>query len=245
MPFGSSSGRDHQDSAARGVHSGDMEATYKSGRALAVATVVLLTVMTMLMLAHEALHKLTMRQLGTFDADGAGARLALLSTLVWSAAVAQLATFVLFLMWVYRATANLPALGAGSTRFTPAGAVKVFFIPFVGWVRVYQVMAMIWTESQPRALTNAGYPKSRSIFIVIFWYAFLVGGLVVDSLLFARTISTGAVVVVLRCMSFVFDAAAAILFAIMVWKADARQRAQAEDLERLGKLPQPTGSTLR
>ena len=160
-----------------------MEATYKSGRALAIAIVVLLTVMTMLMLAHEALHRLTMRQLGTFDADGAGARLALLSTLTWSAAVAQFATAVLFLMWVYRATANLPALGAGSTRFTPAGAVKVFFIPLVGWVRVYQVMAMIWTESQPRALTNADYSKSRSIYIVILWYAFLVGGLVVDSLL--------------------------------------------------------------
>ena len=159
-----------------------MEATYKSGRALAVATVVLLIVMPILMLAHAALYRLTMLELGTFDATGADTRLALLSLLRWSATAAHLATATLFLMWVYRATANLPALGARSTRFTPAGAVKVFFIPFVNLVRVYQVMAMIWTESQSRTLTDAGHLKPRSIVIVIVWYALGLGAVLVDTI---------------------------------------------------------------
>jgi hypothetical protein len=221
-----------------------MEATYKSGRALAVATVVLLLVMPTLMLAHSVLYRLTMLELGTFDAAGADARLALFSLIRWSYTVAHLATATLFLMWVYRATANLPALGARSTRFTPAGAVKVFFIPFVNLVRAYQVMAMIWTESQSRTLTDAGDLKPRSIVIVIVWYALGLGALVVDAIFSVRLVTVG-VGVVPQMVSYVLTAAAAILCAIVVYKADARQRAQAEDLERRANVPQPTGSELR
>jgi Domain of unknown function (DUF4328) len=211
---------------------------------LAVATVVLLTVMTILMLAHAALYQLTMLELGTFDATGAEARLALFRLIRWSATVAHLATAALFLMWVYRATANLPALGAPSTRFTPAGAVKVFFIPFVNLVRAYQVLAMIWTESQPRTLTDAGHLKPRSIVIVIVWYALGLGAVLVDAMVSVRSVTVG-VGVVPEMVSFVLTAAAAILCAIMVYKADARQRAQAEDLERRANLPLPTGTELR
>jgi hypothetical protein len=46
-------------------------------------------------------------------------------------------------------------------------------------------------------------------------------------------------------VSLVFDVAAAILCAIMVCMADARQRAQAEDLVRRANLPHPTGLELR
>jgi hypothetical protein len=221
-----------------------MEATYKSGRALAVATVVLLIVMPILVLAYAALYRLTMLELGTFDAAGADARLSLLSLLRWSATVAHLATATLFLMWVYRATANLAALGARSTRFTPAGAVKVFFIPFVNLVRAYQVVAMIWTESQSRTLTDAGPLKPRSIVIVNAWYALGLGALFVDAILSVRSVTVG-VGVVPTMLSFVLTAAAAIVCAIMVYKADARQRAQAEDLGRRANVPQPTGSELR
>ena len=215
-----------------------MEATYKSGRALAVATVVLLIVTPISRLAYAALYRLTMLQFGTFDATGADTRLALLSLLRWSATVAHLATATLFLMWVYRATANLPALGARSTRFTPAGAVKVFFIPFVNLVRVYQVMAMIWTESQSRTLTDAGHLKPRSIVIVIVWYALGLGAVLVDTIVSVLIVKVG-VGVVPAMLSFALTTAAAIVCAIMVYKADARQRAQAEDLERRANVPQP------
>jgi hypothetical protein len=221
-----------------------VEAKYKSGRALAVATVVLLTLMTMLMLANAAVHLLTMRQLGTFDDAGAEARLALFSLLRWSTTAAHLATATLFLMWVYRATANLPALGAPSTRFTPARAVKVFFIPFVNLVRVYQVMAMIWTESQSRTLADAGHSKPRSIVIVIAWYALGLSAVLVDAILSVRSVTVG-VGIVPQMASVVLTATAAIVCAIMVYTADARQRAQAEDLERRANVPQPTGAELR
>jgi hypothetical protein len=227
-----------------------MEATYKSGRALAVATALLLTVMTMLRLADEVVVQLTMLERGTFDATGAEARLALIRHIGTCTLLAHLATIVLFSMWVYRATANLPALGSISTRFTPARAVWAFFIPFVNLVRAYQVMAMIWTESQPRALTDAGHLKPRSIVIVNFWYALWLGGWVVSAVVGAfladLRINVGTTPVVgVYMVSFVVNAAAAILCAIMVCKADARQHAQADDLERRANLPQPTGSELR
>ena len=98
-------------------------------------------------------------------------------------------------MWVYRATANLPALGARSTRFTPARAVKVFFIPFVNLVCAYQVMAMIWRESQPRTLTGAGHVKPRSIVIVIAWYALGLGAVLVEAILSVRGVTVGVGVV--------------------------------------------------
>lgn len=221
-----------------------MEATYKSGRALAVATVVLLIVITILMVAHQALYQVTMRQLGTFDNAGADARLALFSLIKWSTNFAHLAAAALFLIWVHRATANLPALGAQSIRFTPARAVKVFFIPFVNLVRAYQVMAMIWTESQPRTRTDAGHLKPRSIVIVIAWYALALGAVLVDAILSVRSVRI-SIGIVPYMVSFGLTVAASLSCAIMVYKADARQRAQAEDLQRRAKVPQPTGSELR
>ena len=221
-----------------------MAATYKSGRARALATVVLRIVMTTSLLAYSALYRLTMRQLGTFDADGAGRRLALLSLLTWSTNVAYLAGFTLFLMWVHRATANLPALGARSPRFTPARAVKAFFIPFVNLVRAYQVMAMIWTESQSQTLGDAGPVKPRSIVIVNAWYALELVALSVNAFFSVRNriVRVGFAA---HTVTVALIAAASTLGAIMVYKADARQRAQAEDLQRRANVPQPTGAQLR
>src|SRR5262249_10205754 len=65
-----------------------------------------------------------------------------------------IAATVVFLTWVHRSIANLPALGSMSCRFTPSGAVWSYFIPFVNLVRGHQVMATIWTESQPPAVNE-------------------------------------------------------------------------------------------
>ena len=42
---------------------------------------------------------------------------------------AFLTTSIAFLMWIHRVQRNLPALGAGSLRFSPGWAVAYFFIP--------------------------------------------------------------------------------------------------------------------
>ena len=84
-----------------------------------------------------------------------------------------LATFIVYMTWVYRSIANLPALGSMSCRFTPGGAVWSFFIPFVNLVRGHQVMATIWQESQPPAVGEKGFYLPRSTAIVGWWWGLL------------------------------------------------------------------------
>ena len=89
------------------------------------------------------------------------------------------ASTVVFMTWVYRAIANLPALGSMSCRFTPSGAVWSFFIPFVNLVRGHQVMATIWQESQPPAFNEHGFYLPRKTTIVNWWWGlYLFAGVV-------------------------------------------------------------------
>ena len=61
--------------------------------------------------------------------------------------VVQIPAIVLFLMWVHRASRNLPALGAHGQRFSPAWAVGWWFVPIMFLFRPYQVMMEIWRGS--------------------------------------------------------------------------------------------------
>src|SRR4051812_25242977 len=154
---------------------------------------------------------------------------------------------VVFLTWVYRSIANLPALGSMSCIFTPSGAVWSYFIPFVNLVRGHQVMATIWTESQPPAVNENGFYLPRKATIVHAWWAlYLFSGVAgwifsnshpnVDSLR-----SLGSAQVVLHFVRM----ATALLFLLMIRGAQARQDEQWQDLERRRSVPQPTADALR
>jgi hypothetical protein len=220
-----------------------MEATFKSGRNLATATVVLLAITAVV----EIGLSIGWAMMAQSSYDDPGTRviaLGVVSLLAMCSMMLFIATAVTFSMWIYRATANLPALGSLSCRFTPAGAVWAFYIPFVNLVRGHQVMAMIWTESQPLPLTDEGYLKPRSIAIVNWWW-----GLVITRNVLGWIVSWALTSVTTAAEASAFfmlpSAVAAILCLVMVHKADARQRAQAEDLARRASVPQPTGMELR
>lgn len=59
----------------------------------------------------------------------------------------ELATSVIFCMWIYRAAANVRAAGVPGLTFTPAWAVGWHFVPFANFVRPYQAMRQIWNAS--------------------------------------------------------------------------------------------------
>jgi hypothetical protein len=159
-----------------------------------------------------------------------------------------LAATIVFLTWVYRSIANLPALGSMSCRFTPGGAVWSWFIPFVNLVRGHQVMATIWQESQPPAVNENGFYLPRKTTIVSWWWGMYlfagVAGMVaqsshpfgVDEL--HSFASTQVVLHLIRV-------ATATLFLIMVRGAQQRQDAQWQDLERRRNVPQPSAEALR
>lgn len=73
---------------------------------------------------------------------------------------------VFFLIWMHRVSANLPALGRATPRFSPGWAVGCWFVPFANLVWPYQAMREIWIESAPGSESSGG-----STAIVKWWWA--------------------------------------------------------------------------
>lgn len=155
-------------------------------------------------------------------------------------------TLVVFLSWVYRATANLRPLGSLSVRFTPGWAVGYFFIPIVQLWRGYQVVADIWRESQPAAVDEHGAYLPRKATLVGWWWALRVlsfGGNVrgtgpLPTIMLNELAHTAQVMLVIHFAS-------AVLFLLVIRGAQARQDAQWDDLVRRRNLPQPSAEALR
>jgi hypothetical protein len=53
------------------------------------------------------------------------------------------------LLWCYRVTANLSALGARGVPHSPASAVYWWFVPFMSLVRPFQVLSVVSQASDP------------------------------------------------------------------------------------------------
>ncbi len=60
----------------------------------------------------------------------------------------DIATIILFAMWIYRANFNARQLGAKNMKFTPGWSVGYYFIPFLNLWRPYQAMKEIWKASK-------------------------------------------------------------------------------------------------
>lgn len=73
---------------------------------------------------------------------------------------------IVFLVWLYRAYANLFPLGAEHLNSTPGWAVGVYFIPIFNLFRPYQVMAELWRKSDVNVWTT----EAKSAAIVGWWW---------------------------------------------------------------------------
>lgn len=84
-----------------------------------------------------------------------------------------LVTVVLFLMWIYRAHQNLPALGARNLQFTLAWAVGWFFVPVLSLIRPYQVVKEIWMASHPTDEVTAAIARRpvKLPWVLGWWWA--------------------------------------------------------------------------
>lgn len=93
-------------------------------------------------------------------------------------AVSSVAVFVLtalaFLMWFYRARANLPALGIGDARWSPGWAVGWWFVPIMSLFRPYQTASEIWRASDPQASSADWRTRPVSPLLGWWWGLFVV-----------------------------------------------------------------------
>lgn len=77
-----------------------------------------------------------------------------------------LASFVLLLVWVYRAYKNLHALRAPQIRFSPAGSVGWWFCPILNLWKPYQIMSDVAMGSE----ANPGATRSGMTSLVTGWW---------------------------------------------------------------------------
>lgn len=85
-------------------------------------------------------------------------------------------TVTLFMIWTYRASSNIHALGGQGIRFTPGWAVAWYLVPIANLWMPYQVMSEIWRFSRnpfgPRLETTSRLLQWRWLC----WLSFLIGG---------------------------------------------------------------------
>ncbi len=215
------------------------------GRAIAI-TVLTIAQIVVLLLATAALAVAGAQLDG--DLASASATFTTAAGLETFDGLLFLATFIVFMTWVYRSIANLPALGSMSCRFTPAGAVWSYFIPFVNLVRGHQVMATIWTESQPPAVNENGFYIPRKATLVHWWWGLYlfsaIAGIVLQN---SRPFGVAELRSLVNSQLFLhaLRLAEAGLFLFMVLGAQKRQDEQWLDLERRRNVPQPSADALR
>jgi hypothetical protein len=148
-------------------------------------------------------------------------------------------TAILFLVWIYRAHRNLPALGASGLKYSPGWAVGGWFIPFLGLWRPYQVTAEIWKASDPDRNDPEGNAWQRAPVspLLGFWWAFFLASGVIGWFVFRLAFRDPEDLHELRLRSLSFLAAdligiaAAILAIIVVWDITSRQEEKSRRLQ--------------
>jgi hypothetical protein len=139
---------------------------------------------------------------------------------------------IAFLAWLYRTSKNVPLLGGGDTRRSPAAAVGWWFVPIANLVVPYQIVA----DVDRRLAAVVGAPWTRWL-VLAWWLCWTFGGVLARILRFTRT-SEATTFAELRELfeiglyADVLVFAAALLLLRLVWRMQARQDARIESLRR-------------
>jgi hypothetical protein len=216
--------------------------SYVSARGRATA----ISIMVVVQLAMLALSVVgAAASMSSFHSDGGA-----LMTLVFSEALVvlgglmMLATFIVFMTWVYRSIANLPALGSMSCRYTPGWAVGWWFIPFANLVHGYKIMATVWEESQPPVVNENGFYLPRKSAIVGWWWAlYLITS--VGSWSMRHSDASLHSLLETQMVLTTLEIVQGVLFLVMVRGAQKRQDEMWRDIELRRNVPTPSAEGLR
>jgi hypothetical protein len=146
-----------------------------------------------------------------------------------------IALVVGYLVWIYRAHASLPALGATGLEFSPKGAVGWYFAPFFNLFKPYQVMREIFNASDPRDAVEGGElwrSYSAPFLLKTWWGMFLVMNVFARSSmrlsLSAESASDFQAASVASSVTESISIVAALLAIWLVWSINSRQTARAD-----------------
>ena len=179
-------------------------------------------------------------------------RLTLYELLQGLAGIGTLLVFVAlavaFLMWLHRASKNLPALGNPPQRieFTPGWAVGWFFIPFANIVMPYKAVREVWEKSEPSIRTEDDFmftPPSSAPLLVGWWIAFIAtnvaGNISAKLLEQAKTDEALRFTAGVDTIASLLGIVAAVLAILVVRGIDRRQAERARHVTYIPNMPPP------
>jgi hypothetical protein len=170
----------------------------------------------------------------------------------WVMAAVTFGTVVVFLIWLYRAYANVMNFGVKGLENSPGWAVGSFFIPLFNLGGPLVIVQELWRASDPRA--QVSWKDGRASDLAAAWWACFLSGFFLfwtGGIIAVRRPNSIALITfgsMLSILSELFIIAAGILVIFLI---KAIMRRQAEKLNRLvsewpfGDSPDVTTITVR
>ena len=207
---------------------------YQSGHGRARAVVTLLIAGAVISLLTIPSHILDMyvTPLGADQelADNPMALVALLLTAVLGLATVAvyIATVIMFLMWLYRASNNIAAFGE-PREYSAGWAVGSFFVPFANLAIPYRAVKEIWKKSDPSAEDSLLYTPSPPGYFPAWWGFWIVMN-VANNIYFRMTMADAPAdsAAIVGIASEVLTIAAAWFAILVVRDIDRRQTERSQ-----------------
>ncbi len=158
------------------------------------------------------------------------------------------ALVVAFLVWLHRASKNVPALGNPKSKveFTPGWAVGWFFIPLANLVMPYRAVREVWEKSDPavRSESDVMFTPPSSGGLLLAWWVCWIASNVVSNIAVrlqadAHTYDAARSVAGVVIFSDLIDILAAVLALLVVSGLDRRQRERSRHVTYLPHRPPP------
>ena len=206
----------------RSAHS---RALWVVGLLLVVASLAALA--AIVRVAHIGLlHRLQMGSASFSDARTSEGRVAAIGVLE---TILALALVVMWLVWQFRAHANLRALGASDLRFSPGWVVGWWFIPFANLAMPYLTMRELTKASDP-SVGAIDWQSSRTPRILVAWWVAWLARVGMASIAFSlsgpgKVLTVGEAISAQNAALFadLLYVAAAVLAVLLVRLIDRRQ----------------------
>lgn len=175
----------------------------------------------------------------------ANAGLVIIPSIALIETLLRLATFVVFLIWEYRAFANLRELQIDGAEYSPWMSLVWWIVPFANLIMPCRVVNNLWNSSEPEAAVSFGSYRGDggiSGLVVVWWVSFLIRGI-------AAWVANGLVNQIGQvapefphalAATGVFSAVSAVLALLIVRRISARQDALSAAVRPAEPPPPPT-----
>jgi hypothetical protein len=146
------------------------------------------------------------------------------------------ATAIMFFFWLYRASANVHAMGAAGLNATPGFTVGMYFIPFLNLFMPPIVMSEMWRAS---ANATQWVSQRRTPIIPIWWLLQIMVGIgSIVSFLMARSSTTVDALMAVTKVQLAFFGVDILYRLSLLWLVTRISRAQLSQHDTVAETEQ-------